>query len=82
MIRTNNAKTKLRKRPIHLKWYRELCFDGIPRYPNFIQQELRKRLPKFSNNNAITCEDHLRCFLDMMSNYEVELEDVILMLFV
>ena len=43
---------------------------------------MRKRLAKFSRNNAITCEDHLRSFLDMMSDYEVEVEDVIMKLFV
>ena len=43
---------------------------------------MRKRLPKFSRNNAITCEDHLRSFLDMMSDYEVKAEDVIMKLFV
>lgn len=43
---------------------------------------MRKRLPKFDGNNAISCEDHLRSFLDMMSDYEVEAEDVIMKLFV
>ena len=43
---------------------------------------MRKRLPKFARNNAITCEDHLRSFLDMMSDYEVEAKDVIMNLFV
>ena len=43
---------------------------------------MRKRLPKFFGNSAITCEDHLRSFLDMMSDYEVKVEDVIMKLFV
>lgn len=43
---------------------------------------MMKRLPKFAGNNAITCEDHLRNFLDMMSDYEVEGEDVVMNLFV
>ena len=43
---------------------------------------MRKGLPKFFGNNAITCGDHLRSFLDMMSDYEVEAEDVIMKLFV
>ena len=43
---------------------------------------MRKRLPKFGGNNAITCEDHLRSFLDMMSDYEVEVKDVMMKLFV
>lgn len=43
---------------------------------------MRKRLPKFDGNNAISCEDHLRSFLDMMSDYEVEAKDAIMKLFV
>ena len=43
---------------------------------------MRKRLPKFVGNNFITCEDHLRSFLDMMSDFEVEAKDVIMKLFV
>ena len=43
---------------------------------------MRKRFPKFPRNNAITCEDHLRSFLDMMSDYEVEAADVMMKLFV
>ena len=41
-----------------------------------------KKLPKFGGKNAITCEDELRCFLDVMSDYEVEFEDVMMKLFV
>ena len=72
----------LKRRPIHLEGYRKICFDGIPRFPNPIPQEVRKRFPRFSRSNGITCEDHLRSFLDMMSDYEVEAEDVIMNLFV
>ena len=43
---------------------------------------MRKRLPKFAGNNAITYEDHLRSFLDMMSDYEIEAKDVMMKLFV
>ena len=41
---------------------------------------MRKRLPRFYGNNAITFEDHLRNFLDIMGDYEVEAEDVIMKL--
>lgn len=54
----------------------------MPGYPNVIIQELKNKLPKFFGNNAITCEDHLRFFLDMINDYEVEFEDVIMKLFV
>ena len=75
-------KIDLQRRHIQLEGYRQICFDGILGFPNPIPQEMRKRLPKFFGNNAITCEDHLRIFLDMMSDYEVEAEDVIMKLFV
>ena len=72
----------LKRRSIQLEGYRHICFDGTPRFPNPILQEMRKRLPKFSRNNVITCEDHLRSFLDIMSDYEVEAKDVIMKFFV
>ena len=77
-----HPKIDLQRRPVQLEGYRKICFDGIPSFPNPIPQEMRKRLPKFVGNNAITCEDHLRSFLDMMSDYEVEVEDVIMKFFV
>ena len=39
-------------------------------------------LPKFAGNNVITCEDHFRSFIGMMSDYEVEAKDVIMKLFI
>ena len=75
-------KNDLQRRPVQLEGYRQIFFHGIPGFPNPIPQEMRKRLPKFAGKNAITCEDHLRSFLDMMSDYEVEAEDVMMKLFV
>ena len=72
----------LQRRHVQLEGYRQICFDGIPGFPNPIPQEMRKRLPKFAGNNVVTCEDHLRSFLDMMSDYEIEAEDVMMKLFV
>lgn len=48
----------LKKRQVQLEGYRQICFDGIPSFPNPIPKEMRKRLPKFSGNNVITCEDN------------------------
>lgn len=79
---TTHPKPVLPRRPIQLEGYRKICFEGIPGFPNPIPQDIRKRLPKFDGNNAISCEDHLRGFLDMMSDYEVEAQDVIMKLFV
>ena len=78
----NNPRVDLQRIRIHLEGYRQICFDGIPRFPNPILEEMRKRLPNFGRNNTITCKGHLRSFLDMMSDYEVEDEDVIMKLFV
>ena len=72
----------LQRRHVQLEGYRKICFDGILGFPNPIPQEMRKRFPKFVWNNIVTCEDHLRSFLDMMSDYEIEAEDVIMKLFV
>ena len=77
-----HPKNDLQRRHVQLEGYRQICFDGIPSFPNPIPQEMRKRLPKFVGNNAITCEDHLRSFLDMMSDYEVEAKDVMMKFFV
>ena len=37
---------------------------------------------KFSRNNAISSEQHLRDFSDLLNDYEVEHEDVVIKLFV
>lgn len=79
---TNTTRVGPQRRPIQLEGYRQLCFEGIPGYLNVINQELRNKLPKFAGNNAITCEDHLRCFLDLVNDYEVQFKDVIMKLFV
>lgn len=77
----NTSKIDLQRRPVQLEGYRQIHFEGIPGFPNPVPEKMRKRFPKFSINNAITCEDHLRNFLDMMSDYEVEVEYVIMKLF-
>ena len=30
----NNPRMDLQRSPIHLEGYRQICFDGIPRFPN------------------------------------------------
>lgn len=56
-------------------------FNGIPSYPNPIPDEIRKRLPKFTGSNAVTCEEHLKSFTDVIDDYNIELDDVIMKLF-
>lgn len=44
--------------------------------------DYRKRLPKFSGNNAVTIEDLLEAFLKYVDDLEVEHEDVLMKMFV
>lgn len=62
--------------------YRQICFLGIPGYPNEIPKGLRDKVTKFVGNNAITSEQHLRDFSSLLNDYEVEHEDVVMKLFV
>lgn len=62
--------------------YRQLFFDGILGYPNPIPDELREKMNKFAGNNAFSAEEHLKGFMDMLNDYEVEHEDVMMKLFV
>lgn len=62
--------------------YKKLIFFGIPDYPNVFPDEIRKKLPKFTGNNVITCEEHLKIFMDVIDDYNVEPDDVVMKLFV
>ena len=44
--------------------------------------DLRDKVVNFSGNNVVTGEEHLRIFIDMLNDYEVEHEDVVMKLFV
>ena len=70
------------KKPIFVEKYRQICFLGIPSYPNEIPKGLRDKVTKFARNNVITSEQHLRDFFDLLNDYEVEHEDVVMKLFV
>lgn len=43
---------------------------------------MRDRLHKFARNNAISAEEHLKSFGDLINDYEIMDEDVIMKLFV
>ncbi|KAH9287659.1 hypothetical protein KI387_031776 [Taxus chinensis] len=51
-------------------------------YPNVVPQDVRNRLPKFQGNNAITGDQHLKLFVNMMEDFEIEFEDVYIKLFI
>lgn len=83
MIMGNNSTVSpFQRRPINLEQYRQLFFDGIPGYPNHVPTELRDKLHKFSENNAVSAEEHIISFGDLINDYEIADEDVIMKLFV
>ncbi len=51
--------------------YRHISFAGIPGAPHPISFDLRDKVVKFSRNNVVTGEEHLRIFIDMLNDYEV-----------
>ena len=62
--------------------YRKISFIGIPGAPHPISLDLRDKVVKFSGNNVVIGEEHLRIFIDMLNDYEVEHEDMVMKLFV
>ena len=62
--------------------YRQISFAGILGAPHPISFDLRDKVVKFSGNNDVTREEHLRIFIDMLNDYEVEHEDMVMKLFV
>lgn len=78
----NFTGNQFQRRPINFELYRQLYFSGIPGYPNCVPIEMRDRLQKFVGNNAISTEEHLKSFGDMINDYEIGYKDVIMKLFV
>ena len=62
--------------------YRQMSFVGKLGSPHPISFDLRDKVVKFSGNNVVTNEEHLRVFIDMLNYFEVEHEDVVMKLFV
>ena len=62
--------------------YIQMSFVGILGAPHPISFDLRDKVVKFSRNNFVTSEEHLRVFIDMLNEFEVEHEDVVMKLFV
>ena len=52
--------------------FRQISFVGIPGFPHPISFDLRDKVVKFSGNNVVTGEEHLRVFIDMLNDFEVE----------
>ena len=62
--------------------YKQIALLGISSFPHPISNDLRDKVIKFSINNAITCEEHPKKFINMINGYEVEQEDVVMKFFV
>ena len=50
-----------------------MSFVGILGAPHPISFDLENKVVKFSRNNAATGEEHLRIFVDMLNDYEVNM---------
>lgn len=61
--------------------YRQISFAGIPGAPHPISFDLGDKVVKFSGNNVVTGVEQLRIFIDMLNEYEVEHEDMVMKLF-
>ena len=61
--------------------FRQISFAGIPSFPHPISYDLIDKVVKFYGNNAITSEEHLRFFIDMLNDFKFEHEDVVMKLY-
>ena len=59
-----------------------MTFLGIIGFPYPISNDLRDKVTKFFRNYAITSEEHLKIFTNMLNDYEVEYEGVVMKFFV
>ena len=62
--------------------YKQMSSLGIPGFSHPIANDLMEKVTKFARNNAITIEENLKNFIDMLNDYVVEHEDVVMKLFV
>jgi len=72
----------LSKKTFFIEKYKALNFKGISGYPNIIPNKIRKCLPKYSGSNSKSANRHLQIFCNLIEDYEVEAEDVVMRLFV
>lgn len=60
--------------------YRALNFDGIVGYPKLIPPEMRDKLPIFSGMKHESKKMHLKKFSNLIDDYELDDEDVVIRL--
>ena len=79
---TNAASTSnvvgFQKKPIYMEKYRKKSLLSILGFPHPISFDLRHKVVKFLGNNVVIGEEHLRIFIDMLNDFEVEHEDVVI----
>lgn len=71
-----------RRRPLLMDRYKQLDFGGVPRYPNQVPTEVRQYLSRFSGSYALTSEEYLSTFFNLLDDFEVEHEDFIMKLYI
>lgn len=76
-----NKSQSCSRRNFNSEWYRAIDFGGIYGYLNPIPPKIRKGLPRFNGMKGESAKKHLKKFLEMIENYEVDHEDVIMRLF-
>eukprot|EP01018_Ginkgo_biloba_P005995 Gb_06784 [translate_table: standard] len=66
-----------------LSVYAPLSFTNIPNHPHDMPtREYKKDLLKFSGNSAVSVDDNLAQFYNVVENMEIEYEDVVMKMFV
>ena len=65
-----------------METYRQLFFEGILGFTNPIPDQVWDKLPKFSGNNIVTSDEHLKSLIDVVNDYEFVHEHAIMKPFV
>ena len=81
-VASSSNVASFQKKPIYREIYRKISFVGILGAPHPISFDLRDKVVKFSRNNVVNSEEDLRIFIDMLNDYEIEHEDVVMKLFI
>lgn len=62
--------------------YKAISFDNICGYPNVMPPKIRDKIPKFSGEKSESANEYLQEFVDVIGEYEIDFEDVVMRLFV
>jgi len=70
------------KRSFNIDRYKPINFSGICGYPNALPPKIRFFLPKFNGIKDESAERHLQQFMNVIDDFEIDHEDVVMRLFV